>query len=198
MQNTTYSTDGECHQANEPLNNIPHPGIQSPNDSQEEALNTEEGLSPNAGGHPLALRGAAIAAAIEEQYKQLSGDTYALKDLMQYRYCQSCREIKPPRTHHCSVCSRCYLRMDHHCPWVGSCVAFNNHKLFILFLTYTTSGCAYTGLTCGIDAISLFDSDAGFAPGTSEHCYMAALLASSLCVAIICLLVSHIYFALTS
>jgi ribosomal protein L40E len=33
------------------------------------------------------------------------------------RFCQKCQCYKPPRAHHCRVCGRCVLRMDHHCPW---------------------------------------------------------------------------------
>lgn len=29
--------------------------------------------------------------------------------------CKKCIAPKPPRTHHCSVCRRCVLKMDHHC-----------------------------------------------------------------------------------
>lgn len=29
--------------------------------------------------------------------------------------CKKCISPKPPRTHHCSVCNRCILKMDHHC-----------------------------------------------------------------------------------
>ena len=33
------------------------------------------------------------------------------------RFCDKCKAIKPDRAHHCSVCGRCVLKMDHHCPW---------------------------------------------------------------------------------
>ena len=29
--------------------------------------------------------------------------------------CKKCISPKPPRTHHCSVCKTCVLKMDHHC-----------------------------------------------------------------------------------
>eukprot|EP00347_Sterkiella_histriomuscorum_P002812 403366711 len=63
---------------------------------------------------------------------------HELKQLTEFRYCDLCNQLKPPRAHHCSICQQCVMRMDHHCPWVGNCVGLNNHKFFILFLFYTS------------------------------------------------------------
>ena len=36
------------------------------------------------------------------------------------RLCRRCKSFKPERAHHCSVCRRCIIKMDHHCPWVNN------------------------------------------------------------------------------
>ncbi|GBG29100.1 Palmitoyltransferase ZDHHC7 [Hondaea fermentalgiana] len=60
-----------------------------------------------------------------------------------FRVCLKCDAYKPPRTHHCSICQRCIVKLDHHCPWVNNCVALGNHKFFLLFLLYVFSASVY-------------------------------------------------------
>lgn len=60
------------------------------------------------------------------------------------RLCRRCNAYKPERAHHCSICKRCIIKMDHHCPWVNNCVGIGNHKYFLLFIFYTFCSCSYS------------------------------------------------------
>ncbi|KXG22154.1 probable protein S-acyltransferase 16 isoform X3 [Sorghum bicolor] len=59
------------------------------------------------------------------------------------RYCQKCCHYKPPRAHHCRVCKRCVLKMDHHCIWINNCVGHENYKIFLVFVLYAVVASFY-------------------------------------------------------
>lgn len=61
--------------------------------------------------------------------------------------CLICDHMRPERTHHCKHCNVCVLRMDHHCPWVGNCIGFRNHKYFILTAWWNFLACCVLLLT---------------------------------------------------
>ncbi|KAK8932389.1 Palmitoyltransferase PFA3 [Metarhizium anisopliae] len=65
------------------------------------------------------------------------------------RFCKKCQARKPDRAHHCSTCRRCVLKMDHHCPWLATCLGLRNYKAFLLFLIYTTVLCVYAFAVSG-------------------------------------------------
>ncbi|KAJ3186505.1 Palmitoyltransferase zdhhc20 [Gaertneriomyces sp. JEL0708] len=73
------------------------------------------------------------------------------------RFCNKCRNWKPDRTHHCSICNTCVLKLDHHCPWVNNCVGFLNYKFFYLFVVYCTLYCAFIFLSIGVTFMSSDD-----------------------------------------
>ncbi|KAL4705678.1 hypothetical protein ACJJTC_018751 [Scirpophaga incertulas] len=64
--------------------------------------------------------------------------------------CKKCITPKPPRTHHCSVCDRCILAMDHHCPWLNNCVGYFNARYFYLYMVYMVAGVTFVMLA-GLD-----------------------------------------------
>jgi len=60
-----------------------------------------------------------------------------------WHFCASCEAVSPPRSWHCGVCGICVLKREHHCMFVGYCVGHNNHRYFLLFLTWLWVGVAY-------------------------------------------------------
>lgn len=50
----------------------------------------------------------------ERDYEILN--TPAVPNVNPFRkYCRRCKCFKPARAHHCSICNRCIVKMDHHC-----------------------------------------------------------------------------------
>lgn len=66
------------------------------------------------------------------------------KDNAERKKCDKCFGYKPPRTHHCRVCRRCVLKMDHHCLWINNCVGYWNYKAFFAFILYATIASIYS------------------------------------------------------
>mmetsp|Transcript_28313 Transcript_28313/g.39367 ORF Transcript_28313/g.39367 Transcript_28313/m.39367 type:complete len:338 (+) Transcript_28313:86-1099(+) len=65
------------------------------------------------------------------------------KKLGSHRFCSFCTLYKPDRTHHCRLCGKCTLRMDHHCPWLNNCVGYGNYKYFFLTVLYAFTLCTF-------------------------------------------------------
>ncbi|XP_065872102.1 probable protein S-acyltransferase 15 isoform X3 [Euphorbia lathyris] len=59
------------------------------------------------------------------------------------KQCDKCCMYKPPRAHHCRICRRCVLRMDHHCLWINNCVGYWNYKAFFILVLYATVASIY-------------------------------------------------------
>lgn len=63
-----------------------------------------------------------------------------------YKICTTCNIIRPLRTSHCGSCDNCVLKLDHHCPWIGTCVGKRNYHYFFLFLIFLNLTQIFVGL----------------------------------------------------
>jgi palmitoyltransferase len=63
--------------------------------------------------------------------------------LARQRWCRKCKAFKPPRAHHCKICNRCIIKMDHHCPWTVNCVSHITYPHFLRFVGYADVAIIY-------------------------------------------------------
>ncbi|CAM9903934.1 unnamed protein product [Choristocarpus tenellus] len=67
-------------------------------------------------------------------------------------WCNTCSSSRPPRSKHCRKCSRCVLRFDHHCPWIGGDIGVGNHLSFLVFVAMQSVHVGLGALVCFIAA----------------------------------------------
>ncbi|XP_050440057.1 palmitoyltransferase ZDHHC20-A-like [Adelges cooleyi] len=112
------------------------------------------------------------------------------------RYCNKCRIVKPDRAHHCRVCGKCVLKMDHHCPWINNCVSYSNYKFFILFLIYGLLMCIYVASTTVQFVLKFWDTTSVIrlqGPWYKIHINTLFYIASVGSIILFSMLAIHIY-----
>jgi len=98
-------------------------------------------------------KGTAEAIVEDDRFEGLQKD---VKRLMKYRTktmgnlrgfwnrkCSQCNDLKPARTHHCSVTGRCVFQMNGFCVFINNTVGLENQRFFLLFILYTLIGSGY-------------------------------------------------------
>lgn len=99
------------------------------------------------------------------------------------RICDQCGGVKPPRAHHCSVCKRCVLKMDHHCPWMNNCIGLYNEKAFLLFNLYTMLTSFYTIVRAIVEGVRC-----GTSKTTCPTYFHIGITAGAIVIGILCLI----------
>ncbi|XP_017033451.1 palmitoyltransferase ZDHHC20-B isoform X4 [Drosophila kikkawai] len=114
------------------------------------------------------------------------------------RFCEKCKIVKPDRAHHCSVCSCCVLKMDHHCPWVNNCVNFYNYKFFVLFLGYALVYCLYVAFTTLHDFVQFWKGQLNSGGMGRFHILFLFFIAIMFAISLVSLFGYHIYLVLVN
>jgi palmitoyltransferase len=99
---------------------------------------------------PLRFFYSIIYSVLDSNYNQLqtrtpldSSNNIINAQSSSQNVCRKCIFPKPVRAHHCSICARCILNQDHHCPWINNCVGHLNHRYFFQFCFFLTLGSFY-------------------------------------------------------
>lgn len=109
------------------------------------------------------------------------------------RYCRKCKQLKPPRCHHCSACERCILKMDHHCVWIANCVGALNYKFFLLFLFYTLLETSLVTIILLSNFIAFFnEGEIPASPESLATTFLTFVLNLAFALSVLGLLVMHL------
>lgn len=122
-----------------------------------------------------------------------------------FKICKKCDRIRPPRTHHCSVCQHCILRYDHHCPWIYNCVGEGNYRFFYLFLLWTALVDIFFILVAYSRFLVVLNASTGtsiedslISPRDRGMVIMAFVVAAAVALGLLAFLGFHTYLILTN
>jgi len=165
------------------------------NDGDDDAEEEEDGDDYGRGELSLAQ-----ALMMDSPPPEINETLIPLKSNGEKRWCRKCSAPKPERAHHCSECNRCILKMDHHCPWLGSkCVGHRTYPAFLHFLGTVTLLSAYiTCITVNpiIDYLSMPLPDGE--DTTPLHALFLALMGAIFTLSIGSFLSYHVYLVWTN
>ena len=112
--------------------------------SQVQNINNNNKNSSNNNNNHLKNR--AVPLQILPNSSPNNGPNNKINEEPNWTLCNKCETYRPPRAHHCRICARCVMKMDHHCPWIGNCVGQENQRSFIQFLLYLMLTCFWAFL----------------------------------------------------
>jgi palmitoyltransferase ZDHHC9/14/18 len=100
---------------------------------------------------------------------------------LERKWCYTCNLLRPLRASHCTYCDCCVERMDHHCPWTGTCIGARNYRFFFAFVTSTSLYAIYTAammaLRMGLDVRNAPGSGTdAFADGLGRSYYLSLIM----------------------
>jgi hypothetical protein len=102
------------------------------------------------------------------------------------KFCDTCGNVRAPRVVHCSADDVDLECFDHHCPWLGCCIAKRNYKYFLIFLFSLSLTCLGV-LGVSIAHLSLYTLDDYNNTGQDNLARsIRASLAGNIPVAIVC------------
>lgn len=136
-----------------------------------------------------------LESNVNEPPNFLIDNSLMIKGNGKFRYCDKCKVWKPDRCHHCSSCNKCWLKMDHHCPWFAACIGFRNQKFFIQFLVNTVLFGDFAMIVSGYKLYEFFNNEEYYDQYISINILLLVILGLTVAVAVGLFTLITLYFA---
>jgi len=115
------------------------------------------------------------------------------------KWCKKCWAPKPERAHHCSLCRRCVLKMDHHCPWIAyKCIGHWTYPAFVHFLACVTLLAVYMGSVSSLAIYYAFTNPFNVDETTPVHALMLSFAGIIITLVVGSFLIYHLYLITTN